>query len=95
MYLIQRGCVRVTERVELEDRRHIQPGICDLGANEVFGELSLFDPGPQGEIESIRIKDLPQVRHHGTFQEAHGNGKSAYNNKEPVHFHDFCSVFKG
>jgi CRP/FNR family cyclic AMP-dependent transcriptional regulator len=59
VYLIQRGYVRVTERVELEDRRHIQPGICDLGANEVFGELSLFDPGPRlATVMTLKPCDL-------------------------------------
>lgn len=47
VYLIESGCVRVFERIELEDRRHIQPGICDLGAGDVFGELSLFESGPR------------------------------------------------
>ena len=47
VYLIESGCVRVHERIELEDQRHIQPGICDLGAGEVFGELSLYESGPR------------------------------------------------
>ena len=47
IYLVETGSVRVSERVELEDRRHIQPGLCDLGPGEVFGELSLFDPEPR------------------------------------------------
>jgi CRP-like cAMP-binding protein len=47
LYLIEQGCARVVERVELEDRRHIQPGLCDLGPGEVFGELSLFEAVPR------------------------------------------------
>lgn len=47
LYVIEAGCVRVLERIELEDRRHIQPGICDLSVGDVFGELSLFDSGPR------------------------------------------------
>lgn len=47
IYLIEGGSVRVAERVELEDERHIQPGLCDLGAGEVFGELSLFESAPR------------------------------------------------
>lgn len=47
VYLIKSGAVRVMERIELEDRRHIRPGICDLGKDEIFGELSLFDAGPR------------------------------------------------
>lgn len=45
LYLIEKGSVRVSGRVALADGRHIQPGLCDLGPGEVFGELSLFDAG--------------------------------------------------
>ncbi|MBL4780882.1 MAG: cyclic nucleotide-binding domain-containing protein [Porticoccaceae bacterium] len=45
IYLIEKGRVRVSGRVELADGRHIQPGLCDLGPGQVFGELSLFDSG--------------------------------------------------
>jgi len=47
LYVIEAGCARVLERIELEDRRHIQPGICDLSAGDVFGELSLYESGPR------------------------------------------------
>ena len=47
VYLIESGSVRVSERVELADAKHIRPGLCDLGAGDVFGELSLFDLGPR------------------------------------------------
>lgn len=45
LYLIEKGCARVSGRVALADGRHIQPGLCDLGPGEIFGELSLFDTG--------------------------------------------------
>lgn len=45
LYLIEKGTARVSGRVALADGRHIQPGLCDLGPGEVFGELSLFDAG--------------------------------------------------
>ena len=47
VYLIESGNVRVSERIELADAKHIQPGLCDLGVDDVFGELSLFDHGPR------------------------------------------------
>jgi len=43
MYLVESGSLRVSGRVTLDDRRHIQPGLCDLGAGDLFGELSLFE----------------------------------------------------
>ncbi|MCB1774244.1 MAG: cyclic nucleotide-binding domain-containing protein [Gammaproteobacteria bacterium] len=62
VYLIESGQVRVSERVELEDRRHIQPGLCDLGPNEVFGELNLFQAAPRSAtvvaIDSCRLRVL-------------------------------------
>ena len=45
LYLIEKGRARVSGRVALADGRHIQPGLCDLGPGEIFGELSLFDAG--------------------------------------------------
>lgn len=47
MYLIERGSLRVSCRVELEDNRAIQPGLHDMGAGEVFGELALFESRPR------------------------------------------------
>lgn len=43
LYLIETGAVRIIADLELEEGRHIHPGVCDLEANEVFGELALFD----------------------------------------------------
>ncbi len=42
LYIIEKGELRISRRVELEDRRHIQPGICDLGRGEIFGEICLY-----------------------------------------------------
>lgn len=42
LFFIEEGRLRVTGRVELDSQRLVQPGICDIGAGEVFGELSLF-----------------------------------------------------
>ena len=47
LYLILKGSARVSGRVELQDQRHIQPGLCDLHAGDVFGELSLFEDAPR------------------------------------------------
>ena len=59
IYLIESGAVRVSGRVELEDRRHIQPGLCDLGVGEIFGELSLFESGPRtASVAAIEPCDL-------------------------------------
>ena len=43
LFMIESGTLRVTARVILEDERRVQPGICDLEAGELFGELGLFE----------------------------------------------------
>lgn len=43
LFMIKSGTIRVTARVVLEGERRVQPGICDLGAGELFGELGLFE----------------------------------------------------
>jgi len=47
MYLVERGSLRVSGRVQLEDDRAIQPGLHDLGPGDLFGELTLFAEHPR------------------------------------------------
>lgn len=47
VFVIESGSVRVLERIELDGSRHIRPGICDLHAGDIFGELSLFEAAPR------------------------------------------------
>jgi CRP-like cAMP-binding protein len=47
VYLLEQGAARVSERIEIDDARHIQPGLCDLAPGDIFGELGLFEPGPR------------------------------------------------
>lgn len=65
LYVIESGCVRVLERIKLEDKRHIQPGLCDLGEGEVFGELGLFEAGPRMAsvvaIEPCRVLEFDAI----------------------------------
>ncbi len=65
LYLIEKGRARVSGRVALADGRHIQPGLCDLGPGEIFGELSLFDAGSRsasvialGDVEVLEFDAL-------------------------------------
>jgi CRP-like cAMP-binding protein len=43
LYLVESGTVRISAALELTEGRHIHPGVCDLEAGEIFGELALFD----------------------------------------------------
>lgn len=42
LFLIESGVVRVNVDVEISESRHMQSGLLELSAGEVFGELSLF-----------------------------------------------------
>ena len=42
LFLIESGLVRVNRNIEVTEGRHMQSGLLELGAGEVFGELSLF-----------------------------------------------------
>ena len=63
LYLIEKGKVRVSGRVQLEDRRHIQPGLCDLTTDDVFGELSLFEEAPRSaSVSAVEDSELLEFR---------------------------------
>lgn len=74
VYVIESGCVRVQERIELEDSRHIRPGLCDLFADDVFGELSLFESGPRlasvVAVEACELLELDAIAL-GEYLDAH------------------------
>jgi len=47
VYVILSGTLQVTGTVELDEQRRVHPGICELGAGQMFGELCLFDDEPR------------------------------------------------
>ncbi len=67
LYLVEEGELRVTGRVQVDDHRFVQPGICDLHAGDLFGEFCLFRPSPRSasvtaltegeliEIDGVRL----------------------------------------
>jgi CRP-like cAMP-binding protein len=59
VFLILSGCVRVSELIQLEDRRQIKPGICDLSEGDVFGELGLLESGPR--LATVRAIEPTEV----------------------------------
>ena len=74
MYVVERGSLRVSARVELEDHRHIQPGLEDLGPGDLFGEFSLFEAHPRTAsvitIEPCRLVEI-DCEHLSRYLEAH------------------------
>ena len=59
LYLIETGLVRVSGQVDLDGDKRIRPGLCDLGKDEIFGELSLFEAAPRSAtviaVEATRL----------------------------------------
>ena len=47
LYFLKKGKARVIGKVTLDDNRSVSPGVCDLQAGEIFGELVLFDQQPR------------------------------------------------
>ncbi len=47
IYLVLSGALSVVGNVELEDTRKVRPGVSEMGAGDVFGELALFDEQPR------------------------------------------------
>ncbi|MGR9116650.1 MAG: Crp/Fnr family transcriptional regulator [Gammaproteobacteria bacterium] len=41
LFYIEEGSLRVTGHIDLEQKRHIQPGYCDLHSGDIFGEICL------------------------------------------------------
>ena len=76
IYLIERGDLRVSCRVELEDHRAIKPGLYDLGAGDLFGELALFETHPR--MASVVALD------EGALVEIDCYQLSAYLNQRPA-----------
>jgi CRP-like cAMP-binding protein len=47
LFLIEEGMLRVTGHVELDDKKNMQTGICDLEKGSIFGETCLHKPSPR------------------------------------------------
>lgn len=74
LYLLEAGQIRIIADLELEEGRHIHPGVCDLEAGEIFGELALFDQQARS-ASAMAISDCEVIGVDGqqllTFLDAH------------------------
>ncbi len=43
LFYIEEGQLRVAGNIELEEHKHIQPGIWELEKGEIFGEIALYE----------------------------------------------------
>lgn len=44
LFFLEEGVVRVLGDAELSENQHISPGLCDLNAGAVFGDVCLYEP---------------------------------------------------
>jgi len=47
LFVIEEGALRVTGNVELDDKKNMQTGICDLEKGSIFGETCLHESSPR------------------------------------------------
>jgi CRP/FNR family cyclic AMP-dependent transcriptional regulator len=73
MFLIESGDVRVMVSLKIE--RRVRPGICDLHAGDIFGELNLFEQHPR----SASVTAITDVQ----LLEINGEQLSQYLNQHP------------
>lgn len=76
LFFIEEGVLRVTGSTKQDDQGNIQPGLCDLMKNEVFGEASLYKNGER-TASIIAITD-------GSLIELDGERLSIFLDDHPV-----------
>lgn len=64
LFLIESGDVRVMVTLKIE--RRVRPGICDLHAGDIFGELNLFEQHPRSAsvtaISDVQLLEIDGAR---------------------------------
>ncbi len=73
LFLIESGHARVMVTLKIE--RRVRPGICDLHAGDLFGELNLFEQSPRS-ASVIAVSDVQLL-------EIDGKHLSQYLNQHP------------
>lgn len=63
LFLLEEGVVRVLGGAELDGKRRISPGLCDLEAGAVFGDVCLYEPKERtASVVSLTDVCLLEVR---------------------------------
>lgn len=56
LYVVFSGKVRITTAVTLENKRRIEPSICDVEKDGIFGEIAVFYKSPR-TASAVAIED--------------------------------------
>ena len=58
LFYLEEGTVRVLGDADIGDKQHISPGLCDLNAGAVFGDVCLYEP----QERTATVVALSEVR---------------------------------
>ena len=62
MYLIKSGKVRIVVHGELEEKKPVNPGVNELGPDDIFGEFSIFDDSPaSADVIAVAETELFEI----------------------------------
>lgn len=76
LFLLEEGVVRVLGDADLGEKQHISPGLCDLGAGAIFGDVCLYEP----QKRTASVVALSDVQ----ILEINGSMLSVYLDDHPV-----------
>lgn len=76
LFFIEKGTLRVSVHVELEERRNIKTGISDLGKGDLFGDTCLHE-------SSVRTASVIAITD-GCLLEINGQKLGAYLDAHPI-----------
>ena len=76
LFYVEEGMLRVTGSVELDDKRYVRPGICDLKKGDIFGEVCLY----QVHNRSATVTAISECR----LLEIDGERLSIYLDEHPI-----------
>ena len=75
LFLIEQGVLRVAGNIELEQHKHIQPGIWELKEGEIFGEIALYE----SQLRTATVRAVSE----GCLVEINGNKLAIYLDAHP------------
>jgi len=76
LFFVESGNLRMTVQVGLENQRHMQTGLCELGVADIFGEACLY----QAQLRNASVMAVSD----GALLEINGARLSIYLDAHPI-----------
>lgn len=70
LFFVEEGVVRVLGNAELGEKQRISPGLCDLGAGAVFGDVCLYEP-QERTASVVALSDVRLIEINGSMLSVH------------------------